>query len=1085
MRRPSMAGRALIACCTGGLALAGNASAASFVDEHNDGSLSGWTSQGRAWKESNGVASPACCTSTQGFLIRDAEVASNGTLEVKLVADQWNGQKGGVVIRWSSASTFYFVSLQPGNASSNALRFAKNTTDASKGVVVARNFAVGTSSTLKIVMAGSKFDFYVDGVLRGTVTDASNPTGRIGYGYAADWNDYIDFDRISWTESGSGAPVAPSALGVSPVSSTQLNLSWSDNASNETGYAIERATGGGGYAEIARLAANTKTYSNTGLAANTEYLYRVRAFNASGNSAYSAAVSGRTALADLKQRTKYRALVLVYDPVLGARYGSKKVSEYFVGYRNVDTLCKQYIDLMNKASGGQVQLEVAQKHVLDEFPPDIDPNIEFKRDSAIDQWANRVEIRLGDADYRAIAADPRFRITERVNSGDIDFVWVFGTPNSGFWETSMAGPGADWINGVAHPEIPTTRKFVFFGFGRESHQGVGFMCENTAHMAENIFGRYVSPSWPKRHGVSVWNTFDIAKTTRAQSRTFLNDWDYFILSDAANFDPRRTSYGNAQLGLSHYPPTAIHNYDWAQEHGLWWGMFQPFGGTWTEGGLGVSVASGADSRAFAFDGTRSEDYSDPSAEYPMPVLASDFSCRANVSVSNGNSSSSAGFLLRGANYRNTLANLRGYYVGIDAYANRIFVSKFKDGEKILGERYMPIDPDRTYQLEISMIGDVIRVDTVGGKSPMLEVVDFEYKNGGFGYAAFRTAASFSQPVIKASVLSGADNWYSYPNVAGPVRRITAEMEYEGNLDNFQSNDFFYAWWFEHLPKNPSLVQFRDSVTGELSEKYLGTWWPYIFDINQFDGSPIKRNVVFAAKDAQAPASVVGIKALMRKGFVKISWGRPADNVGVTRYEVYRNGILLKKPGREFYEDRDVVDGANYLYSVVALDGSGNRSAAATVSVTYVVSEIVNGDFESSNLLWGKEAWSATNSVMGYEAGAGVGGSQAIAIQNTAGNDASWVQTIEGLVPRAWYRLSGSIKGQGIVNIEGGTKGASLSLMGTYMATEDLTGTFDWKTVSVVFQAPDDGVATIGCRLGHWSNTVTGKAWFDNVTLTKQ
>jgi len=1085
MRRTRFLQRAFLAGCAAGWIPASNAAAASFVDEHSDGSLSGWTSQGRSWTESGGKAGPICCTSNSGFLMNNNTVSSDGTLEVKLVADQWNGQKGGVVFRWSSAANFFMVALQPGNSSSNSLRFCRNTLDASQGQVVAQAFPVGTTATLKIVMKGSRFDIYVDGVLRGTVNDASNPTGRIGYGYAGEWNDYIDFDRISWTESVGALPADPSGLTVAVASASRIDLSWKDMASNETGYSVERKIGSGAFTEVARLSANATGYSSTGLSENTLYTYRVRAFNASGYSGYSTQAYGRTPLAPLVQRTRYRALVLVYDPILGARYGNKRVSEHY-GYRNVDTLCKQYIDMMYKASGGQVQFEIAQKHVLDELPPEVDPNVQFTRDSCIQQWDARKEVELGKADYKTIAEDPRMRIIERVNSGDVDFVWVFGTPGSGFWEASMAGPGAFWVNGGEHPEIGTNRKFVFFGFGRESHQGVGFMAENTAHMMENIMGRHLAPNLPKRHAVPVWNTFDIANATRSQQSTFLDDWNYFILSDAANFDPKRTSRGNAQLGLSHYPPTAIHNYDWGQQHDLGWHMFKSYGGTWTEGGLGVSVASGAANRAFAFDGTRNEVDWDPSTEYPMPVLASDFQCVARVSVSNGAARSSAGFLLRGSNQNKTLAELRGYYVGIDAFSDRIRISKFDNGEQILGEASLPIWTGRAYELVIRAVGDTISVDTAGGTGKLVSVVDGSFKSGGFGYASFGTAASFGRPTIKALVLSGADSWYSYPDLSGPARRISAEMEYEGQMDEFGSMDHYYAWMYEHLPKLPALLQYADAETGKRVGKYLGTWWPYLFDFNQFTGDTISREVVFASRDMQAPASVTGLKASIARGFVRLDWAKASDNVGTTRYEIKRNGVVVKnvRDGLAFV-DRDVVDETEYTYSVVAVDGSGNRSAAANVTVAYVLSELINGDFERSNIMWGRTMWNTANSTLAYVPQVGVGGSQAVEIRNDLANDAAWTQEVQGLEPGAWYRLSGWIKGQGIVNRENGTRGASLSVMDTWTSTEDLVGTFDWTKVSVTFQAPQSGEVVVGCRLGHWSNTVTGKAWFDNVILTRE
>jgi hypothetical protein len=92
------------------------------------------------------------------------------------------------------------------------------------------------------------------------------------------------------------APAAPSGLSAAPASSSQINLTWADNASNEDGFKIERCQGAGcsSFAQIATVAAGVISYPNTGLAAATSYSYRVRAYNAVGDSAYSNTASATT-----------------------------------------------------------------------------------------------------------------------------------------------------------------------------------------------------------------------------------------------------------------------------------------------------------------------------------------------------------------------------------------------------------------------------------------------------------------------------------------------------------------------------------------------------------------------------------------------------------------------------------------------------------------------------------------------------------------------------------------------------------------------------------------------------------------------
>jgi hypothetical protein len=81
---------------------------------------------------------------------------------------------------------------------------------------------------------------------------------------------------------------APTGLSATAVSSTQIDLAWTDNALDESAYRVERSPNGtDGWTKIADLPANSTTYSNTGLTPSTTYYYRVRAYR-SGDSSYSA-----------------------------------------------------------------------------------------------------------------------------------------------------------------------------------------------------------------------------------------------------------------------------------------------------------------------------------------------------------------------------------------------------------------------------------------------------------------------------------------------------------------------------------------------------------------------------------------------------------------------------------------------------------------------------------------------------------------------------------------------------------------------------------------------------------------------------
>jgi hypothetical protein len=97
------------------------------------------------------------------------------------------------------------------------------------------------------------------------------------------------------------APTAPSGLGATVSSSSQINLSWgaASDSVGVTGYRIERCQGAGcaSFAQIAT--ASGTSYSNTGLSGSTSYSYRVRATDAAGNlGGYSASATAVTSAAN-------------------------------------------------------------------------------------------------------------------------------------------------------------------------------------------------------------------------------------------------------------------------------------------------------------------------------------------------------------------------------------------------------------------------------------------------------------------------------------------------------------------------------------------------------------------------------------------------------------------------------------------------------------------------------------------------------------------------------------------------------------------------------------------------------------------
>ena len=90
-------------------------------------------------------------------------------------------------------------------------------------------------------------------------------------------------------------PVAPSNLTAVAASSNQIDLTWTDNSNNESGFRIERSPNeSSDWIQITTVGANVTRHSNSGLPDETTYYYRVRAYNSHGSSGYSNTDSATT-----------------------------------------------------------------------------------------------------------------------------------------------------------------------------------------------------------------------------------------------------------------------------------------------------------------------------------------------------------------------------------------------------------------------------------------------------------------------------------------------------------------------------------------------------------------------------------------------------------------------------------------------------------------------------------------------------------------------------------------------------------------------------------------------------------------------
>jgi hypothetical protein len=84
------------------------------------------------------------------------------------------------------------------------------------------------------------------------------------------------------------APLPPSDLKATAVSDKQIDLSWLDESTNETGFKIQRKTNTGIFAEVGATGKDITSFSDQGLTPNTSYTYRVLSYNSAGSSVQGA-----------------------------------------------------------------------------------------------------------------------------------------------------------------------------------------------------------------------------------------------------------------------------------------------------------------------------------------------------------------------------------------------------------------------------------------------------------------------------------------------------------------------------------------------------------------------------------------------------------------------------------------------------------------------------------------------------------------------------------------------------------------------------------------------------------------------------
>lgn len=146
----------------------------------------------------------------------------------------------------------------------------------STGTVLATANPNTLDAALQQTVVSGTYYIRVDGV------GAGDPltTGYSDYGSLGNYTIDISFPTPV-------PPTAPTKLVATAVAVDEIDVTWTDNATTETGFELERKVDGGNFSRISTPSVNASAFTDRNVTSGSTYTYRVRAVNSGGNSEYS------------------------------------------------------------------------------------------------------------------------------------------------------------------------------------------------------------------------------------------------------------------------------------------------------------------------------------------------------------------------------------------------------------------------------------------------------------------------------------------------------------------------------------------------------------------------------------------------------------------------------------------------------------------------------------------------------------------------------------------------------------------------------------------------------------------------------
>lgn len=221
-----------------------------------------------------------------------------------------------------------------------------------------------------------------------------------------------------------------------------------------------------------------------------------------------------------------KVLLYIYDPIIESRNNQRMHTAY--DWQDPVTLTNSVISDLRRSSHDLVRYQVVDTKIVDAYPW-FENGTRYDDASFDTVWTNRTEP-ASRFDYKRFIDENG--IAPRIESGEIDEVWVYAFPFSGMWESAMVGDGGYWCNSGPVQGVNSRRLAVVMGWNYE--RGVAEALHSYGHRAESIMSHSYGNMQPNQS----------------------NNWNKFTLLD-------KDSPGNGGVGNIHFPVNGLSDYDYA------------------------------------------------------------------------------------------------------------------------------------------------------------------------------------------------------------------------------------------------------------------------------------------------------------------------------------------------------------------------------------------------------------------------------------------------------------------------------------------------------------------------------------------